>query len=120
MSAINVAGSTATAVHANFSFYKGEDVVITDTMDPTTAISGWSLQFTLRKNYGDPSPLLTKTIGSGITVTDATNGVFTIALADADTVNLAPGAYVYDIERTNAGNRTVLTIGVLNILPEVY
>ena len=59
-------------------------------MSPATGISGWSLQFTLRKNYGDPSPLLTKTIGSGITVTDSVNGVFKIAIADADTVNLLP------------------------------
>ena len=120
MSAIAVTGNVTTAVQTNFSFYKGEDVAVTDTMSPATGISGWSLQFTLRKNYGDPTPLLTKTIGAGITVTDAVNGVFTIALANADTANLAPGAYVYDIERTNAGNRTVLTIGVLNILPEVY
>lgn len=120
MSAIAITGNSTAAVQANFSFYKGEDVVITDSMSPAAAISGWALQFTLRKNYGDPAPLLTKTIGAGIAVTDPTNGVFTIAVADADTVNLLPGAYVYDVERTDAGNRTVLTIGVLNILPEVY
>jgi hypothetical protein len=34
---------------ANISFYKGEDVVLTVAMTPATSISGWSLQFTLRK-----------------------------------------------------------------------
>jgi predicted RecA/RadA family phage recombinase len=120
MSAINIAANVTTAIQANFSIYKGEDVAITDSLSPVTNITGWSLQFTLRKNYGDTSAILTKTIGAGITVTDVTNGVFKIALANADTANLAPGVYVYDVERTDAGNRTVLTIGYLNILPEVY
>jgi hypothetical protein len=120
MSAISVNGSTTTATQANFSFYKGEDVTITDTMSPATNITGWSLQFTVRKNFGDATALITKTIGSGITVTDLTNGIFKIAVANADTSGLTPGAYVYDVERTDSGNRTVLTTGYLNILPEVF
>ena len=63
------------ATQANISFYKGEDVVLTVTMSPATNISGWTLQFTLRKQYGDTTALVTKTIGSGITITDSTNGV---------------------------------------------
>ena len=55
------------ATQANISFYKGEDVVLTVTMSPATNISGWTLQFTLRKQYGDTTALVTKTIGSGIT-----------------------------------------------------
>lgn len=119
MSAITVTGGTTTAVQANFSVYKGEDVGITDSMSPVTNITGWSLQFTLRRYYGDAAAVLTKTIGAGITVTDATNGVFKVSIASADTANLTPGVYVYDVERADAGNRTVLTIGYLNILPEV-
>lgn len=119
MSAISITGSASTAIQSNFSLYKGEDVVVTDSMTPVTNITGWSLQFTLRKNYGDATALVTKTVGAGITVTDATNGVFKITLASADTANLALGNYVYDVERTDVGNRTVLSIGNLNILPEV-
>lgn len=104
---------------ANVSFYKGEDVDLTVTLSPPTNITGWSLQFTLRKQYGDAAALLTKTIGAGITVTDATNGVFKVALASADSAGLELKAYVYDIQRTDAGNRTVLTIGNLTLLPEV-
>lgn len=104
---------------ANISFYKGEDVTLTVTMTPATSISGWTLQFTLRKQYGDTVALITKTIGSGITVTDAGNGVFKIALASADSSALDLRAYVYDIQRTDVGNRTVLTIGNVTLLPEV-
>jgi hypothetical protein len=107
------------AAIANISFYKGEDVTLTVTMSPATTITGWTLQFTLRKQFGDATALVTKTIGSGITVTDATNGVFTVSLASADTSGLDLRAYVYDIQRTDSGNRTVLTIGNVTLLPEV-
>ena len=104
---------------ANMSFYKGEDVVLTVTMTPATAITGWTLQFTLRKQYGDATALVTKTTGAGITITDATNGIFKVTLASADTAGLDLRAYVYDIQRIDSGNRTVLTIGNLTLLPEV-
>ena len=54
------------AAIANISFYKGEDVTLTVTMSPATTITGWTLQFTLRKQFGDATALVTKTIGSGI------------------------------------------------------
>ena len=119
MSAIAINGNTTTAVQANFSFYKGEDVAISDTMSPATAIAGWSLQFTVRKKFGDATALVTKTTGAGITITDSVNGVFKITLAGADTAGLDLTAYVYDIQRIDSGSRTVLTIGNMTLLPEV-
>lgn len=107
------------ATSANISFYKGEDITLTVTMSPVTNITGWTLQFMVKKQYGDATAQITKTVGSGITITDATNGVFTVAIARADTSGLDPGVYVFDIQRTNAGNQTVLTIGNLTLLPEV-
>jgi len=104
---------------ANISFYKGEDVTLTVTMSPITNITGWTIQFTVRKAYGDATALITKTTGAGIAITNATNGVFTVTIASADTSGLEQRAYVYDISRTDAGNRTVLTIGNLTLLPKV-
>src|ERR1700684_4211335 len=105
---------------ANIAFYRGEDVLLTVTMSPVTAILGWNLQFSLREHYGDPgSPLIVKTNGAGITLIDTTNGIFTVPLAQADTLPLAFGAYVYDIQRTDSGSRTVLVAGNVNLLPEV-
>ena len=107
------------AANANISFYKGEDVTLTVTMAPAANITGWTLQFTMRKQFGDSSALITKTNGSGITITDAANGVFKVTLASADTATLDLRAYVFDIQRIDAGNRTVLTIGNVTLLPEV-
>jgi len=107
------------ASKADIAFYQGEDVTLTVTMSPATNITGWALQFTVRKQYGDAAAVLTKTEGAGITITDATNGVFKVALASADTAGLELRACVFDIQRTNAGSHTVLTIGNLTLLPDV-
>jgi hypothetical protein len=118
--AISLTGTKNVATQANIEFYKGEDVVLTVSMSPTTNISGWTLAFTLKKLYTDNTPVFTKTTGGGgITITDSVNGVFTITIASADTSGLDLRAYAFDIQRTNAGNRTVLTIGNLTLLPEV-
>jgi hypothetical protein len=116
---VSLAGNKNMATTANIEFYKGEDDVLTVSMSPATNITGWTIKFTVRKNYNDPTALITKTVGSGITVTDATNGVFTITIASADTSGLDLRAYAFDVQRTSAGNRTVLTIGNLTLLPEV-
>jgi hypothetical protein len=117
--AVSLKGSINVATNANIGFYKGEDVVLTVTMSPATNITGLSLTFTMRKQFNDVSILTKATGGSGITITDAVNGVFTITIASADTAGLDNRAYAFDIQRTNAGNRTVLTIGNLTLLPEV-
>jgi hypothetical protein len=104
---------------ANISFYKGEDVTLTVTMSPATNITGWTLAFTVKQKYGDAIAVVSKSTSSGITITDAVNGVFTVTIASADTNLLDQQGYVYDIQRTNAGNRTVLAIGNLTLLPEV-
>jgi hypothetical protein len=109
------------ASNQSFSCYKGEDVVITVTLSPATNITGWGLQFTVKRGYEDGTALLTKTTAGGITITDAANGVFKITLASDDTNNatVGAGAYVFDVQRTDGGSRAVLTIGTFTVFPEV-
>lgn len=107
------------ASQEDISFYKGEDITLTVTMAPATVITGWTLAFKLRKTFGD-TVLVTKTTGgSGITITDATNGVFTVTIPKASTQDLDARAYVFDVARTDSGFQKILTIGALTLLPEV-
>ncbi len=101
------------AQQANLSFYLGEDITITDQPAGTPVnITGWSIQFTLRQQPSlDSAPLVTKTVGSGVTITNASAGIFTVQLAAADTAGLAEGTYYYYIQRTDSGSATVLTAG---------
>lgn len=107
------------AVTANFSFYRGEDTLITVTMTPITDITGWSLQFTARVTLDILPIAITKTTGHGITLTNPTGGVFTIFLLSADTNTLDPGNYYFDIQRVDSGFHGVLTTGVMTLLDPV-
>jgi hypothetical protein len=113
-------GSLVMSIAQNLSCLAGEAVVLTVTMDtpPAGGISGWALAFYLKQKYPDLAALVTKTGGSGITVTDAVNGVFTVTLATADT-DQTPGNYVYDVWRTDSGQETALAHGRFSIGPAV-
>lgn len=106
-------------VAANFQCYKAEDVSLPVQVyqaDGVTAqnITGWSITFTAHQ-FSGPS-LITKTVGSGITITNGTGGQLTVAIASADTAGLSPGNYLYSITRTDAGSEAVLTEGLMILL----
>jgi hypothetical protein len=112
------------AIITDISWYRGEDVVLTDSIKDAGGaavnITGWSLQFTLKKAYGDAAAVLTKsTAGGGITITNGPGGVLQVTIASADTASLEVRTYVYDIQRIDAGSRAVLSIGNATIKPEV-
>ncbi len=61
--------------------------------------------------------VLTKATGGDITVTNVTGGQFTVALAPADTVNVAPGRYYHESEVTDeTGNVSTIFTGHVTIL----
>jgi hypothetical protein len=66
-------------------------------------ISGWSLEWLLRERPWGAQALITKSTGAGITITSPTTGVCEVAIADDDTIALAPGVYFHTLRRTNAG-----------------
>jgi hypothetical protein len=108
------------ASESNLSSFWGEDVEITVTMTPATVISGWSLQFSIKQLYSDPAPIFSIVSGLGITITDPTNGVFTITIPSALSQMLTKRrVYVWDCQRVDSGARTVLAYGNYTILPEV-
>ena len=73
---------------------------------------------------GGGTALLTKTIGGGITITDASNGVFQVKIDPADTADLA-GSYNHEAQITDTdGNiltpRNVgLSPGVLEVAADL-
>lgn len=105
---------------ANIELHKGEDAVITVTMTPVTNITGWALAFNIRRSPDDPTALVTKTTLSGMSITNPSNGVFTITLDRADTRDLDYRELFFDIQRTDTGFRTVLTYGSCTLLPKAH
>lgn len=73
-----------------------QDLTVTVTV--ATDTTGWAIQAKLRANLGSTA-LATKTVGSGIT---NTSGTIVVTFSAAD-LALAPGAYVWQLERTDSG-----------------
>lgn len=108
------------AIESALSFFRGEDILLTVTMTPTTDITGWSLSFTMRDSVGGTSRISKDNGGTGgISITSAGNGIFTITIARADTLGLTCRGYVYDVRRTDSGYNAVLAFGSINLRQEV-
>lgn len=74
------------------------------TADLTDAAIRWQLAKSVSKEA-----LVEKSVGSGITITDAAGGVFEVLLEPEDTEALSAGAYYYEAEVTD-GDDNVSTV----------
>lgn len=115
------------AYQQDLAMYLYEDVNFnfTANSDVTNAnLTGANLVFTVRDQFNG-NILIQRTggngvTGNGITVSNATVGNFTVSIASANTDGVPPApCYVYDVQRTDAGNDTVLAIGKFSLKPEV-
>jgi hypothetical protein len=89
-------------------FYKGTNFEIhfqslEDDGSPES-ISAFALQYTLWLRPESATPLLTKTVGSGIVITDGANGMGKVVFVPADTASLKPGVYFHKLKRTDTGS----------------
>jgi hypothetical protein len=79
-------------------------------------ITGYSFQGQIKKSYYSANANATFTV----TVIDAANGNTVISLDSANTANIYPGRYVYDIKMKDSSNSTSRILeGIATITPEV-
>lgn len=67
---------------------------------PPSDLTGARLLLSVKRERTDPAPLFVKDSAappSGIVITDARGGLATVTFAPADTQNLDPGFYLYDL-----------------------
>lgn len=109
---------------------RDDDASLVFGMDDVQDITGWAVSFVvrLRDANGDlgATAIINKSVGSGVALTDTTNGVITVTLADTDTSSvmltedLDTGAsYRWSLRRTDAGSETTLARGEFILLQEV-
>lgn len=105
-------------ITAENEFFLGEDKTLTFTIyqsNGVTAqdITGWAISWMLKKDATDDdvNAKITKTVGSGITLTTPLSGICTVTVADTDTASLRPGLYQHELKRTDDGFETVLAYG---------
>lgn len=101
-----------------FEMFSGDtkdlNVTVLNQDSAVVDLTGASVDFTISKKPGGAA-LVTKTVGSGIVLTDPTNGVMDITLNPADTVSLK-GAYHYQCRVTDVSLReTTVLFGTATI-----
>ncbi len=114
------------AILTDFSLIRFEDGIISFSLTNPTNITGWSVEFQVKKRFDSCSGRITKSADatffngqSGITFTNAAQGRFNVTINSVDTSGFDFGNYAYSIERQNAGNRTVLTTGFFLLYPSL-
>lgn len=94
--------STATS-NQTISFTRGiEFLARVGVLSGSGDISAWTLRFRIFVQVG-ATPLVTLTIGSGITVLDAAAGLIELFLSPDETAAVRAGTFLWDLERTDGG-----------------
>jgi hypothetical protein len=110
-------------INQDFEVDAGDSIVfeVTVTDDATDLpldISAAAIRWALSAKATDAAPLVEKSLGSGITVVSGAGGIFRVAVAPADTVDLA-GRYHHEAEVTIGGAPSTVSRGVIKIRPTV-
>jgi hypothetical protein len=70
----------------------------------------------IRKSYYSTNP----TANISVTVDNAANGVVRLSIDSANTANIKPGRYLYDLKMVNEANTTIRIVeGIITISPQV-
>ena len=108
------------AVYSDLSIDQGSDfsadIVVEDATGTVGNLSGYTVAGQIRKTYTS-----TTATNFGVVVTNATNGLLTLTLANTVTNGMKAGRYVYDVEitKTSNGEKTRVVEGQVTINPGV-
>lgn len=106
----------------DFSMYSGNSKALIVTVldkpngSPVSLASAQAIKWQLFHSTPiTADPIVSKSLLSGVTVTDAAGGVFTVSIAASDTAGLS-GSYYHETEVTDsAGNKETVDSGFINI-----
>lgn len=112
--------------YKSISMYRGDtldlNLAFTGTDGLPLCIKNWSLAFTMKTHYAlaDSEASLQKFVGTFSDTTSGTSGSATITLNPADTVNLDPLEYDFDIQATtNLGKVYTVVVGKIDLQYDV-
>lgn len=95
-------------------------VTITNEAGAAVNLTGATLRYAIAPSHNHTTKSVSKTTGSGVTHTDAANGVAQIALLPADTAGLK-GVYVHELEvEDSAGKKSTAFVGRVTINPALH
>ena len=106
------------AIKANLVVDQGTDfsatIDVTDIDGQVFDLSGYTVAAQMRKNYASTTAITFGASQSGAT------GQITLTLTSAQTVDIIPGRYLYDVEMTSlGGDITRVVEGVVTVTPGI-
>jgi len=90
-------------------------ITVSDQYGDAQNLVGYSARSQMRKSYYSSTKK-----DFTVTVSAPANGQITMAMTSANTANITPGRYVYDVEIEDAsGDVTRIFEGIVTVLPNV-
>lgn len=107
-----------------FEMYRGDDyafrVTITDVNEQPVDITGWEFKATMKLNFMDGDDKATVKVDVGpMGGTDAQVGICYLVLPHAQTENLLPAMYFFDLQRVHNGIVTTVIKGRVRVHADV-
>lgn len=113
----------------DFDMHSGDsrdlEITVVDENDAAVDVSAATMTWELSKLDSSgtlPAPrgaaLVTKTVGSGITITDGPNGELTVALDPADTADLR-GDHYHELQIVTGGKTSTVLFGKVAVLKDL-
>lgn len=92
-------------------------IVLDDVAGESFNLVGYTASSQMRKSYYSSNAAATFTVSTG---NDPSQGIITMSLTSANTANIYPGRYVYDVYVTGSTNERVRVLeGIVNVTPQV-
>lgn len=108
------AGYTELFLEQGSSF--NASIVLDDVAGESFNLATYTASSQMRKSYYSSNAAATFSVSTG---NDPSLGVITISLNSANTANIYPGRYVYDVYLTNNFSRIRVLEGIVNVTPQV-
>lgn len=90
------------------------DITISEPTGNARDLSDYTASSQMRKSYYSNTA-----VSLNATVSNPTSGIVTIGLTAAQSANVSPGRYVYDVIITENSNVTRVVEGIITVLPSV-
>jgi hypothetical protein len=91
-------------------------ITLDDVAGEAFDLTGYTASSQMRKSYYSSNAAATFSVSTG---KDASLGTITMSLDSANTANIYPGRYVYDVYVTNGDARVRVLEGIINVTPQV-
>ena len=105
----------ATPIGSGQGWFRGDDFIqpfnVVDGNGTAVNITGWLMDFTVKRKIGDTDNLVARAVGTGIALVNPTAGALTVTIPAATTAVMPPGNYFYALRRTDSGFVQTIAFG---------